>query len=488
MDTAPRIVVAGTGGDAGKTLLSLALLRHLVNTDRRPAAFKKGPDYIDAAWLGLAAGQDAARNLDAFLMSSGAIRGSFARNARGAACSVVEGNRGLYDGLTAGGAFSTAELAKLLEAPVVLVLPVTKVTRTAAAVVLGCQRMDPEVRIAGVVLNRIGSKRQEALIREAVEQSCNVPVLGALPRRPGPPLLPDRHLGLVTPGDHFDPERALAEVAVFVSEHVDLEAILAIAAAAPAPSWSTGEVRAEAAETASRVRIGVFRDEAFSFYYPENLEALERAGAELITISPLRGEALPAVDALYLGGGFPEVHAAALSANQGLARQVREQAEHGLPIYAECGGLIYLSRSVRTEGRDHPMAGALPIRTAVEPKPQGHGYAEVVVDRDNPFFPVGTELRGHEFHYSRVIEDGGVGSAFKLLRGAGALAGRDGLYSLNVFASYVHLHSLGENIWAESLVNSARSASGVGPRSSGLTGRPSYRKKRSKNAVQYRET
>ncbi len=452
----PRLVVAGTGGDAGKTLVSLALAAAWRARGHAVAAFKKGPDYIDRAWLSWAADGEA-RNLDAYLMPEPALLSSFAQGAAGVRVTLVEGNRGLYDGLDGAGTYSTAELAKALSAPVVLLLDATKVTRTAAAVALGMQRMDPSCPLRAVVLNRVRGARHERVITEAVRQATGLPVLGVIPRDPElASLLPDRHLGLVPPAEHVGTARLGTRLAALAEQALDLDGLLRLADAAPplsAPPLTAAPQLPDGPPAPPRVRVGVFQDRAFTFYYPENLEALRQAGAELVPIRPTRDPALPAVDALYLGGGFPEIEAAALAANVPLRAAVRGAAQRGLPIYAECGGLMYLCRAFWWQGERHDMAGVFPLELEVTARPQGHGYMEVEVDRDTPLFPRGTRLQGHEFHYSRIIDSNvNISTAYAVRRGAGTGAGRDGLQHRNTLASYLHLHALGTPAWAPALV------------------------------------
>ncbi len=462
----PRIVVAGLAGDTGKTLVTLGLARAFTRRGRRIAPFKVGPDYIDAAWLGAAA-RAPGRNLDTYLMPPAAIAGSMQRAARGADLALVEGKRGLFDGMDPAGSHSTAQLAKLIGAPVLLVLNAAKVTRTLAALVLGCRMLDPELPLAGVILNRVGTTRQEDVIRRALAAHAGLPVLGAIPRIEGEPL-PSRHLGLLCAPEHPEPEAALEAVAEAVARTVDLEAVWACASrCAPMP----GAVAAERARGGGgKVRVGVLRDAAFSFYYPENLEALEAAGAELVAVSPLADGELPAVDALYAGGGFPEEHAAALAANQPLRAALASAISDGLPAWAECGGLMYLARALVRDGREYPMVGALPIVVEHTSRPQGHGYAAATVDRANPFLPVGTRLLGHEFHHSRIVGPVGADTALAVERGAGLGQGREGLAVGNVVATYLHLHALGTPGWAGGLVQAARDRASRSPRRAAAAG------------------
>jgi cobyrinic acid a,c-diamide synthase len=451
--TTPRLVVAGLSGDSGKTLVALGVARALGSRGIDVAPFKKGPDYIDAAWLGAATGRPG-RNLDTFLHGPEALGEALSRGARGesADLALIEGNRGLFDGFDAAGTHSTAELAKRLGAPVVLVVDVTKTTRTVAAMVLGCRALDPDVPLVGVVLNRVATSRQERIIRDALAQAGGPPVLGALPRIDDDPL-PGRHLGLVTAAEHPRTQEAIETAARLAEAHIDLNAVREIAGEAP-----TIELPDRNRPTSGpRVRIGVLRDEAFSFYYPENLEALEELGAELAFFSALAGDTLPEIDALYIGGGFPELYAARLAAHRGLRESIRVAVDDGMPVYAECGGLMYLAKDLIADGVSHPMAGVLDLVVEQTSKPRGHGYAEGTVERTNPFFEVGTRLRGHEFHYSQVR--GGQhrsATAVGLGRGPGLGDGRDGIVVGRVWASYLHLHALGTPEWAPGLVDVAR--------------------------------
>jgi cobyrinic acid a,c-diamide synthase len=456
--SAPRIVVAGLAGDSGKTLVSLALLRTARERGFDVRGFKKGPDYIDAAWLTWAAASPA-RNLDTYLVDPVDVAGTFSRHAARQAAgrtrqalNVIEGNRGLFDGLDAAGTHSTAALAELLDAAVLLVVNVRKTTGTAAALVKGCQALDPALRVAGVVLNHVGGRRHEAVAREAIETSCGVPVVGAIPHLDDLDALPGRHLGLVPPGEHPAIDRTEDLVRQVATEYLDLDAIVA-AASSRAPTQSVvGAGRPQAAG----VVIGYLSDSAFSFYYPENLEALEARGARLVPVSSLADSGLPAgLHALYIGGGFPETHARVIEANRPLLRALRDAALSGLPIYAECGGLMLLARSVTWQGQRRAMAGVFDVDVDVMASPQGHGYMSLRVDAPNPFFAEGLTIRGHEFHYSRIVSVL-PSTACTVLRGTGCGDGRDALVAGNVWASYAHVHASGLPEWAEGMVVAAR--------------------------------
>jgi cobyrinic acid a,c-diamide synthase len=446
----PRIVIAGTGGDSGKTLVTLSILCALRRRGLSPVAFKKGPDFIDAAWLGWAAGRPAT-NLDTFLMGTGEVEASFAWGAGAGDMSLVEGNRGLIDGMDAGGTHSTAVLAGTLGAPVVLVVPITKVTATAAAWVEGCRRLAPQADVRAVILNRVAGERHGRVAAEAVE-SLGVRVVGRVPRLRGPEPLPDRHLGLVTPEEHGRLEGMRDRLAGIAEDHVDLDAILELARSAP----DLAEPPAPPAAEPEAVRVGVLRDSAFTFYYPDNLEALERAGARIVEVSALSDASLPEVDALVIGGGFPETHARRLARNEALRADVQRAAGAGLPVYAECGGLMYLARALHWKDGSYPMAGVLPFDVVMHDRPRGHGYASATVDRPNPFFEEGTELRGHEFHYSSPADvPPGVDTAYRVERGTGLGDGRDAASCKNVLAAYIHLHARGCPEWAPGVVRAA---------------------------------
>lgn len=447
--------MAGLRGGDGKTLLSVGLASVFRERGFRVAPFKKGPDYIDAAWLSLAAGHPC-RNLDLFLCSAEAVRASFGRAAATADVAVVEGNRGLFDGVDPQGSYSSAALAKVLGIPVLLVLDATKATRTLAAQVLGCQALDPEVPLRGVILNRTAGARHERVIRQAVEAASGLPVLGAVPRLDEDPF-PERHLGLVPPQETGDPGHPVRRAGELAARFLDLEAILALARK-ESTAWAVEASLPPTPPRAAGPRIGFFRDAAFQFYYPDNLEALERAGGSLVAISALEAETLPEVDALYLGGGFPETLALELSRNTRFLAAVREAAGAGLPIYAECGGALYLGRSLRFQGRSFAMAGVLPVEFEFAPKPRGHGYTVVEVVGTNPFFPTGLLIKGHEFHYSWAVPGEGEDCAYALRvrKGVGFGGGWDGLVQGNVLACYTHVHALGTPEWAPALVEAAR--------------------------------
>lgn len=450
----PRLTIAGMSGSSGKTVVSLGLLRLLRRAGIEVCAFKKGPDYIDASWLSWASCRPA-RNLDTYLMGPERVLDSFTRHAVSGGINLIEGNRGLFDGFDDAGTHSTAALARCLSAPVILVINASKVTRTAAAFVLGCQKLDPEIAIRGVVLNNISGERHCDILRKAIESVCSVPVVGTLPHvKTG--LLAERHLGLIPPQEHSATERFDQDLLKLVDGRLNVDALLAIARSAP--PLQTAPAASSLAPVAAPVNIGYLKDAAFTFYYPENLQHLASAGARLIPISPLHAAALPDdLNALYIGGGFPETHALTLSENTSFLRSLRQAAAQGLPIYAECGGLILLARNFSWKGVHYPMAGVFPIEVEFGESPQGHGYTELHVDRPNPFLPGGLTLRGHEFHYSRIARcQEAVPTACAVIRGAGSFDKRDFLVTNNVVATYTHLHALASPEWVTGILNAAR--------------------------------
>lgn len=453
----PRLVIAALRGGAGKTLVSLGLAAAWrLSHGLRVIPFKKGPDYIDAGWLSIAAGHPC-YNLDPFLMKPDAMLQSFVLRSSGGDGSLIEGNRGLYDGVDSRGSFSTAELAKLLRSPVVLVLDATKMTRTAAALVLGCQCLDPAVNIAGVILNHVAGKRHEQVLKGAIESSCNVPVLGVIPKE-STNFFPERHLGLVPHQESDAVAEAMEYAASMMRERVDLEALWQVAGRAGPLGWPVPETGAAGNPGKTpQVVIGVLRDSAFQFYYPENLEALQERGAIVREISSCDGAALPPVDALYIGGGFPETHLDVLAGNNALRDSLGRSIQAGLPVYAECGGLMFLCRSICNDRGSFPMTGIFPFDVVMEKKPQGHGYTVLECVNDNPYFARGESLKGHEFHYSRLIgHDSAFPFVFRLSKGHGIMAGWDGLCYKNVLANYSHIHAVGNERWADAMIGAAR--------------------------------
>ncbi|NTW52009.1 MAG: cobyrinate a,c-diamide synthase [Chlorobiaceae bacterium] len=442
-------MISASWKSAGKTTLSLGLLRLLADMGSPVVSFKKGPDYIDPMWHRAASGGEC-YNLDPWMMGTEACLGSFA--GRDGSVALIEGNHGLHDGMDINGADSSAGLASLLSTPVLLVVDSRRMNRGVAAQVLGLQAMPPKVNIAGIILNHVASSRQEAKQRLAIETFCTVPVLGAIPADQSL-ILPERHLGLVTVSEASDAEAFIRACAGMVARHCDIEAILSLFQAAPPLDLP---VQAPSLIPASpRARIGVFRDAAFCFYYPDNLDALRKSGAELVFIDTFEASSLPDVQGLYIGGGFPESFFGELGSNETLLVDVREKIEAGMPVWAECGGLIYLCRSATLDGRKWPLAGVLPIDIDYQKRPVGCGYLEFESRADSAWFKRGDRLRAHEFHYSKPSSAPDLPCQFNVARGFGLTGNQDGVLYRNLFASYGHMHVASNPGWAERFVSLA---------------------------------
>ncbi len=448
----PQIVISASQGHLGKTVVSIGLCAAYAQRGLVVQPFKKGPDYIDPSWLTAAANR-VCRNLDAYQMSEEAILLSFQRACQGADLALIEGVMGLYDSFAPDGSGSTAWIARLLGAPVILLVNASRMTRSVAALITGYQHFEPDTNIAGVILNNVSTDGHKRRLVAAVEQYCDIPVLGCIP--PDNNLdMAEQHLGL-RPYKHrrFEETTAIVErICDSIKTYLDLGGILAIASKSGAQRLPiTGEPEIKA----PLVQIGVMRDQVFNFYYPENLEALRQAGANLVFIDSLQDERLPDIDGLYIGGGFPELFLARLEANSRLRHDIAQAAKDGLPIYAECAGLMYLCDSICWHDRRYEMAGVIPGEIEICQQPQGHGYVEVEVVAENPLFPVGMKIRGHEYHHSKLSSLDGLNLAYRMLRGRGAGEQSDAIIYNNVFAAYTHLHALGVPQWAEAFVSLA---------------------------------
>lgn len=419
----PRVIVAGTHSGCGKTTLASGLMAALAARGLAVQPFKVGPDFIDPTHHSAICGRTS-RNLDPFMMGEAGVRETFVRASAGADIAVVEGVMGLYDGLEGTDIASTAHVAKILDAPVLLVVDAGGASRSVHAMVRGYAGFDPAVRVAGTIFNRIGSPRHLAMI----EETKSLPVYGGIPRRKDL-AVESRHLGLAMAAE----TGAMAGFGAVVEETCDLSGIIDLARSAPslAPAESPGRPEAE-------VRIGVARDAAFCFYYADNLDGLARAGAELVFFSSM-ADRLPDVDALYFGGGYPELHAEALAASR-CREDVRRVVDDGMPVYGECGGLAYLTERLTTGEGDYPMAGVLPAATEMTGRIQGLGYVEARVVGTTPVLAPGSAFRGHEFHYSRLDCAPDARFVLDLLRGRGIDGGRDGLAVQNAVGQYTHAY------------------------------------------------
>ncbi len=456
MTSIPRVIVSALSGGAGKTILSLGLARYWQKAGYKVKPFKKGPDYIDAVWLKRAAGHTTT-NLDPFFMEDQVLTRLFIDQSRNFDLALIEGNRGLFDGKDTNGSCSTSHLAKILKTPIVLIIDCTKMTRTIVPIVLGCAHFEAGIELGGIILNRTAGERHRSILRKCVQEYTDVPVLGALPKIQST-LIPERHMGLIS-DQEFQAEQAIDESARILAQWVDTEKILQISQTAPEIKIPDIKIWPYTKKYTERVSIAVVRDTSLWFYYPENLQALERAGANILEVSLLsKNSVWPEIHGLYLGGGFPETQARLLSSNTGIKNFVLTLADNGLPIYAECGGLMYLCSNLKTsEKEQYPMAGVFPLYTELSKKPQGHGYTKCRVKHPNPFFPVGLEFTGHEFHYSScsLPEDLEKESCLEMIRGTGLGKSRDGLIYKNTMACYNHLHALSVPSWAENFVKAA---------------------------------
>jgi len=442
-----RLFLSAAHKSSGKTTLAIGLSAALTASGERVQTFKKGPDYIDPMWLARASGRPCF-NLDFHTQSHDEIRDSLAHRAKGADIVVIEGNKGLYDGLDVEGADSNAALAKLLETPVVLVIDAEGMTRGIAPLVQGYLAFDDAIEIAGVILNRVGGSRHESKLIAALDHYTGVKVFGALGRDDALGV-PERHLGLTTPGETQALDDKIAAIASRVGDGIDLDALRAAAASAPsiAPGPEDGTRRDP------DVVIGIARDAAFGFYYPDDLEALEAAGATLVFFNALKDAALPKVDGLFLGGGFPETQMRALEANAALRGQIKHALETGMPAYAECGGLMYLCRRLVWGEEAGDMVGVVPADAVMHRRPQGRGFVRL---RENENFPwpeaagtKGAEIAAHEFHYAGLENMGQTPSfGYDVLRGAGIDGRHDGILIGNLVASFCHLRDTAAGRWA----------------------------------------
>ncbi|MDH3220123.1 MAG: hydrogenobyrinic acid a,c-diamide synthase (glutamine-hydrolyzing) [Gammaproteobacteria bacterium] len=436
---------------SGKTTLSIGLCEALKQRGLRVQPFKKGPDYIDPIWLGMAAGNPC-YNLDFFVAGRQETIDDYCHRGRDADICIIEGNKGLYDGLDLDGSNSNAALAKEIASPVILVIDVRGTMRGIAPLLIGYQVFDEEVNIAGVIANMAGGSRHESKLRAAVEEYTDIPFLGALQNDPALLALSERHLGLIPGYEDPDAMRRIAAIGDAVRGNVDLDRLLELSlqaaplAAASSPLQQKPEFR--------DLRIGIARDRAFGFYYPGDLDAFTQAGARLVPIDTIRDRRLPAIDGLFIGGGFPERHAAELAANADLRAAIRNAIEAGLPTYAECGGMMYLSRSLSWNGLTHDMVGVLPAQTLMHEKPQGRGYVKLdEIDGQHPWMSRGQSaqtLCAHEFHYSSLQ---GLPAdsrfAYRMQRGSGIGQQQDGLVYRNLLASYTHLRNTAANPWVK---------------------------------------
>lgn len=436
-----RLVIAGVKSGVGKTTVATGLMAALRQRGLRVQGCKVGPDYIDSGYHTAATGRPA-RNLDSFLLPEAAVREVYLRAAGSADIVVIEGVMGLYDGKAGSGAGSTAEVARLLKAPVLLIVDATSLGQSAAAMVLGYIRYDPAVRIVGVVLNRVAGERHRRILQEAIEAATGLPVIGCLGREEQV-TLPSRQLGLMPTWELAELPEVMERLARTVGAALDLEQVLSLAGAAERLDWPKPSFY-PALSLFKAVPVAVARDSAFHFYYPDALDYLQACGAKLLPFSPLTASHLPEGAAgLILGGGFPEKFLPQLAANKALQQEIKRKADCGLPVYAEGGGLMYLCRSIKDRyGTDWPMTDLVPAASVMQDKRVGLGYRLATTQRAGILGPAGLTVKGHVFHYSRLEVEQGHPWAYHWAEG-GPGGGCDGYASGSVWASYLHLHWAG---------------------------------------------
>ncbi|MEW5787570.1 MAG: cobyrinate a,c-diamide synthase [Pseudomonadota bacterium] len=449
----PHLYVSAAHKSSGKTTVTLGLCRALRDRGLKVQAFKKGPDYIDPIWHGLASGRPS-YNLDFHMMSRAEIGDLFARHAAPADIALVEGNKGLYDGMDLEGEDSNAAMAKFLAAPVVLVLDSVGVTRGVAPLILGYQAFDKAVNIAGIILNKVGGPRHEGKLRAVIERYTDLKVIGAV-RMDDSLAIVERHLGLIPGNEAEEAESRVSAIAQRVAGQVDLDALLALARSAPDVA-SPGSLPA-AGPAHPGLTLAYAQDRAFGFYYQEDLDTLRDLGVTLVAVDTLRDASLPPCDGLILGGGFPEMFIPALAGNTALRQHIRQAVEGGLPVYAECGGLMYLARSLRWNDQQGEMVGLVPGDAVMGERPVGRGYAALAETGHGPWPAAAAPIPAHEFHYSRL--DGlspGLDYAYRVLRGHGIDGERDGFVHKNLLAAYCHRRGSGAGGWIAPFLGKAQ--------------------------------
>ncbi|MBI9089665.1 MAG: cobyrinate a,c-diamide synthase [Desulfobacterium sp.] len=445
-DVIKGFVIAGTGSGSGKTTLSLAVMAYLEQQGHTVAPFKVGPDFIDPGHHRALTGRNS-RNLDSWMLSKAYNQGVFAQGCLpcGADMAVVEGVMGLFDGYSGvSEAGSTAQMAKWLGLPVILVVDARSMARSAAAIVQGFENFDPDLNFAGVIFSKTGSPRHYAYLKEAVEATCKMPCLGHMPRNEKI-VLPERHLGLVTSDEHGIPPDVVSELVSMVDRYTTIGALAATLPDLGIAPEKKGHPPVES-QGRKRVRIAVARDKAFCFYYPENLEALEAAGAEIVRFSPLEDRVLPEnIHGIYLGGGYPELFAKQLSDNQTLLREIRQKSRDAMPIYGECGGFMYLCNTLTAmdSKESFEMAGCFPFSVSMSKRLRSLGYREIALAEDTLVGRKGEVLRGHEFHYSSLDDDGvppEVKTVYAVSLRDGTRTATAGFQVENTLGSYLHIH------------------------------------------------
>jgi len=444
-----RILLAAAHKSSGKTVITTGLAAALCSKDRHVQCFKKGPDYIDPMWLSAASGRPC-YNLDFNTMADSELLELFCSRTAGARLSLIEANKGLYDGVKLDGCDSNAQLAKLLKLPVILVIDTVGMTRGIAPLLLGYREFDRDINLAGVILNNVGGARHEGKLRAAVEAYSDIPVIGSV-WRTSTLTIGERHLGLITPGEAAGPSAVIAGFGEVIKGSVDIDRVVKIAQSAPQLKPAK---KATLPASAKGLRIGIARDAAFGFYYSDDLEYFDRIGVELVPINMLEEGHLPDIDGLFIGGGFPETHLEELAKNQAMLKSVKTAIVAGLPTYAECGGLMYLCRSLDWNGLSRNLASVIPANAIMCTKPQGRGYTVFSPTPDHPWYAQGQSIPGHEFHYARLDNlPADISYGCKVARGAGIDGHHDGIVAYNLLASFCHLRNTAANPWIERFVD-----------------------------------
>jgi len=439
---------------SGKTTLSIGLCAALAETGSIVQPFKKGPDYIDPMWLSRASNRPC-HNLDFYTMQQDEIIDTIARYSKNTDITVIEGNKGLYDGLDLDGSNSNAALATLVKAPVILVLDARGMTRGIAPLILGYQSFDKDINIAGVILNQLGGSRHESKLHAVIEHYTDVKVIGSVYKNPALSI-DERHLGLMPSNEDDSADTKIHQIRDIIKDQVDLDLLRNIANKAPSLPEVTSQ-KQEPIQVTSPLKIGIVENDAFGFYYPDDLDAMRNTGAELISIDTIRDESLPEIDALFIGGGFPETRIKELDANVSIRTQIKKALENGLPCYAECGGLMYLSRSLSWNDQKGEMVGFIPAECVMHKAPQGRGYIQLEETAEHPWgaFKPSPEpvIAGHEFHYSALENlQPNVKFAYRVKRGSGINGESDGIVINNTLASYAHLRDTASNHWAQRFI------------------------------------
>lgn len=456
-----RILISAAHKSSGKTTLTLGLCAALHARGLKVQPYKKGPDYIDPMWLSRASKRDC-HNLDFQTMSNDEMLATVSLYSNDADITLIEGNKGLFDGVALDGSNSNAAVAELTKSPVVLVIDTQGMTRGIAPLLLGYQSFNQDITIAGVILNKVGGPRHEQKLRDVIKQYTDISVIGAVPRLKELSIT-ERHLGLIPSNEATNTEEVISKIAEIVEKHVDLDLFIKVAADAADLPQTNYKIATE--NKAITLKVGIARDAAFGFYYPGDLNAFRAEGVELVEFDTINDTSLPNIDGLFIGGGFPESWMKELEDNKSLRKQIKDTIESGLPTYAECGGLMYLSQSINWQGKESEMVGIIPSKIQMNEKPQGRGYISLKRTTD---FPWPTEnnheetISAHEFHYSSLVNSDTIHSeksvkfAYSMQRGSGINGSHDGFVYKNLLANYAHLRDTSKHHWVKEFVEFIR--------------------------------